>query len=169
MQLGFELGLSIPVFYVVLCEVLRKGPSDNLLILLGGLGLILNSFLGGVGQLSFERSLLSSLAGAFIAFLFYLPYRSFFPKKWTLFYYLAIVSIWSGPIFFLQFYAYTALVCALLSIYLLFKKKQKDGFTTKFLHFFRAPKNNEGNSGVQAPYYTASLLAYLFILLQREF
>lgn len=169
MQFGFELGLSIPVIYMVLCEVLSKKPSDNLLILFGGLGLILNSYFGGVGHLSFERSFISSIFGVVLALLFYLPYRPFFQKEWALFYYLTIISVWAGPIYFLQFYAYTALVCGLLSIYLIMRKKHKEGVSLNLFHFFKAPKKNEGNSGVQAPYYTASLLAYLFIMLQKEF
>lgn len=166
MPIGLETGLIIPVFYMCICEVLRKKPSEHFLIVFGGIGFIFNSYYDIGALLSFERSLISSIYGIFLAFLLYLPYRSFYPKQWTLFYYLATIAIWLNPIPFIQFYFYTAVVCGLLSFLLLVKQHHLQGSTMSLLNYWKSVKKTEGNSGVYAPYYTASLFGYLGLIIQ---
>lgn len=167
MPFGLEAGLIFPVFYMCICEVLRKKPSEHFLIVFGGIGFIINSYLGQIGHiLSAEKSLTSSVVGVLIAFILFLPYRSFYPKQWVLFYYLATISIWLGPLEFLYFYFYTALVCGLLSIIILIKQHRFLGSSMSLLKYWKSIKKSEGNSGVYAPYYTASLFGYLGVILQ---
>lgn len=150
-----------------ICEVLRKKPSEHFLIVFGGIGFILNAYIGEWGHLfSNERSLISSVVGLTVAFLLYLPYRSFYPQKWTLFYYLATMAIWLNPILFIQYYFYTALVCGLLSILLLVRQHRIYGSTMSILKYWKTLKKTEGNSGIYAPYYTASLFGFLVVFIQ---
>lgn len=167
MPIGLETGLLIPVCYMCICEVLRKKPSEQFLIIFGGIGFILNAYLGGWGHLlSIEKSLISSIVDIAIAFILYLPYKSFYPQKWLLFYYLATIALWLNPILFIQYYFYTALVCGLLSFLLLVREYQIYGSTMSILKYWKKRKNTEGNSGIYAPYYTASLFGFLGVYIQ---
>ena len=168
MQFALEAGL-IPVLYVCFCEVLRKKPSEYFLIIYAGLGFISNSYFGGIGHIfSLEISMCSSLIGVLMAFILFLPYRKFYPQQWALFYYLATMSIWLPFTLFLQFYFYTALVCALLSIFLMIKNNRVIGSSMSILNYWKTTKKPEGNSGIYAPYYIASLFGYLGVYLLTE-
>ena len=168
MSIGVAIGLFCFLSLMLYCEILEKALSDSLLIFFVGIGFVNNSYLGGLGSwLSLEPSLMRSLLDCLIAFLFYLPYRRFYPNQWTLLLFLVICALFMGPVYFFHFYFYTALVCSLLSLLLIVSHSVKNKAEVNVRDFFKWKP--EGKSGVRAPYFTSGFLAFAGMLFFQGF